>query len=247
MNSLPDLFDATYLINLPERVDRLKSAKRQFARVHWDMGADGIRLFPAMKFADPAGFPNAPTRGCFQSHLECLRRAEAEGQQSVLILEDDIGLCSSLPRLNSSIKSQLLGREWDIVHFGHYRTGDISSANRNTKEGDVGFAVWTDDIIGAHFYAVGGRILHRLITHLSRLLDGPPGDPEAGPMSPDGAYNIFRRKNPDVKCLIACPKLGWQSSSRSDLTPRPFDRLAFLRPVNRFLRELKQIGGLWRS
>ncbi len=61
MNSLLDLFGATYLINLPERVDRLKSAKRQLSSIHWDMGANGVRLFPAMRFANPAGFTNVAT------------------------------------------------------------------------------------------------------------------------------------------------------------------------------------------
>ena len=245
--ALPDLFAITYLINLPERVDRLKSAKRQLARVGWDTGHAGVHIFPAFRYAEPAGFPNAPVRGCFHSHLECLRRADADGRRSVLILEDDIGLSASLPRLTPSIKSRLATEEWDFVYFGHYGTGHIASAQRNTAESELSFEVWTDEILGAQFYGVSGRILPRLIAHLDKLSSGRKGDQEAGPMPIDGAYNIFRRNNHDVRCMIACPKLGWQMPFRSDISPRTLDRLAFLRPVNGFLRKFKQMGSMWRS
>jgi glycosyl transferase, family 25 len=247
MRSLPELFGAAYLINLPERVDRLKSAKRQLARAHWRIGTDGVEIFPALRFAEPAGFLNVAVRGCFHSHLECLRRAHVDGRRNVLILEDDIGLTSSLPRLTSSIESQLAVEKWDFVYFGHGSTGDIPSANRHTEVGDVKFDLWTNDILGAHFYAVSGRILPRLLEYLSKIPNGRSGDPECGPMVPDGAYNVFRRNNRDVRCLIVHPKLGWQSSSRSDLTPHPLDRIVILRPINTALRRLKQFGMQWDS
>jgi GR25 family glycosyltransferase involved in LPS biosynthesis len=247
MNNLPDLFGIAYLINLPERVDRLNSAKKQSARVGWNIGPTGVHIFPALKYAEPAGFPNPPIRGCFHSHLECLRSAYAEGRQSVLILEDDIALSTSLPRLTSSIKSWLMNQKWDLVYFGHHETGNIGSAHRDTNESELSFELWTDEILTAHFYGVSGRVLPRLIAHLDKLSCGRIGDQEAGPMPVDGAYNIFRRNNSDVRCFIAHPKLGWQMPSRSDITPSPFDKLAFLRPVNSFLRKFKQMGSLWRS
>jgi hypothetical protein len=247
MSSLPELFGATYLINLTERTDRLRSSKAQFERVGWAIGTHGVRIFPALRFADPAGFLNAATRGCFHSHLECLRRSQADGCRSVLILEDDIAFTSSLPRLTPSIGSYLANQAWDFVYFGHYWTGDIPTADRNTNENRMRFDVWTSDLSGGHFYAVSGRILPRLISHLHNLANGRPGDQTNRPMPVDGAYNIFRRDNPDVRCLIAYPKLGWQTASRSDISPHVFDRLTFLRPVSRSLRNLKGMWGLWNS
>jgi glycosyl transferase, family 25 len=247
MNSLPDFFGITYLINLPERTDRLKSAGKQLTRVGWNIGATGVHIFPALRYAEPAGFPSAPIRGCFHSHLECLRSANAEGRQSVLILEDDIALSTSLPRLASSIKLQLAIQKWDFVYFGHYETGKIPLAHRNTNASELRFDEWTNDILTAHFYGVNGRIMPRLIAHLSKLSQGRMGDQVAGPMPVDGAYNVFRRNNRDIRCLIAHPRLGWQMPSRSDITPHALDRLAFLRPVNSFLRKFKQIGSLWHS
>lgn len=247
MATLVRFFGTAFLINLPERVDRLRSAEKQLKRVNWHLGAEGVRLFPAKRFADAAGFPNAATRGCFHSHLECLRRAAAEKLSSVLILEDDIGLANSLPRLTSIIESKLFAEEWDFAYFGHYLTGSIPTANQKTTEGDVRFELWTEEIIGTHFYAVSGRILQKLIAHLDRIEDGPPGDSEAGPMSLDGAYNVFRRKNPEVRCLIVSPKLGWQMASRSDIAPHWLDTVPAFRGVLSVLRTLKQAAAQWRS
>lgn len=247
MDSLPRLFGVTYLINLPERQDRLKSAQRQLARVDWDIGPTGVQIFPALRYAEPAGFPSAPIRGCFHSHLECLRNANADGRHSVLILEDDIALSTSLLRLTPSIRACLSSQKWDFVYFGHYKTGNIPTAHRDTNTSELGFDVWTDDVLTAHFYGISGRVLPRLIAHLEKLSCGRMGDDEAGPMPVDGAYNIFRRNNPDINCLVVHPRLGWQIPSRSDLTPHPMDKLVFLRPMNTFLRKFKQMVSLWHS
>lgn len=247
MDNLPELFGITYLINLAERVDRLTSAKKQFARVGWTIDATKVCIFPAKRCVDPGGFPTAPIRGCFHSHLECLRSAYALHLQSVLILEDDIALSTSLPRLTSAIRQWMKTQKWDFVYFGHYETGLIKSAHRDTKVSELSFDLWTAEILTTHFYGVSGRILPRLIAHLEKLSSGRTGDQIAGPMPVDGAYNIFRRNNPDVRCFITRPKLGWQMPSRSDITPHPLDKFAFLHPMNSFLRKFKQICSLWRS
>src|SRR5579883_151650 len=247
VGTLPDLFGSAYLINLPDRTDRLKSARRQFAHVGWKLGAGGIQLLPALRFADRAGFPTAGARGCFHSHLECLRRADAEGRRNVLILEDDIALSSSLPRLTPVVSSLLDSLEWDFVYFGHYATGRIPDARSNTGADQVGFTVWRDEILGGHFYGVKGRLLPRLIAFLMEIADGPEGNRNTGPMPVDGAYNVFRRNNLDVQCVIVTPKLGWQMSSPSDIAPHVLDKLPLLRPINTTLRNLKRAVMQWGS
>jgi GR25 family glycosyltransferase involved in LPS biosynthesis len=247
MSHLLDFFDAAYLINLPERTDRLRLARKQLARANLPLGPTGVRVLPAFRYDDPAGFPSAPERGCFCSHLACLRNAHAEGLQSVLILEDDIGLSSALPRLSTAIGMRLAAEPWDFVYFGHHGTGGIRTASRDTTESELRFDLWTGDVQTAEFYAISGRILPRLIEHLESIASGRTGDQEGGPMPVDGAYNIFRRKNRDVRCLIAHPRLGWQLPSRSSISPHPLDRIALLRPVNSLLRRFKQAGSLWRA
>lgn len=245
--TLPDLFDIAYLINLPERSDRLKSAKRQFARVGWSMGSGGVCVFPALRFTEAAGFPSAPVRGCFHSHLECLRRAYAERMSSVMIIEDDVALSTSLPRLTASVQAALAQREWDFVYLGHYGTGDTAAAQRHTRASELRFDEWRGGLMGTEFYAVNGRVLSRLIAHLEKIANGRPGDQCAGPMPVDGAYNIFRRENPDVRCLVVRPRLGWQMPFRSDITPHTLDKLEFLRPATGFLRKFKRMAELWGS
>jgi GR25 family glycosyltransferase involved in LPS biosynthesis len=240
MNLVSALFSVAYLINLPERVDRLESAKVQLASVGWDIGPGGVRLFPALRFDNQAGFPNAGIRGCYESHLECLRRALAGGCKSVLVLEDDIALSPSLPRLTPAIVSQLYARDWDFVYFGHYGTGEVPLALRDTDEYNLRLDDHTGGVLSTHFYGVNARIMPRLIKHLEDLANGPAGDQEAGPMPIDGAYNIFRRNNSGIRCVIASPMLGWQTSSRSDITPHAMDRLTFLRPAVAAMRILKR-------
>src|SRR5690242_13217350 len=111
--SLVNAFGRTYLINLPERTDRLRSARREFARVGWD----GVTVFPACRFDSAGGFQSIGARGCFHSHLACLTRALEDRCGDVLILEDDIMLPSSLPALTPSILRQLRERAWDLAYF----------------------------------------------------------------------------------------------------------------------------------
>jgi len=232
--TLPDLFGAAYLINLPERRDRLKSAAQQFSRLGWRIGSGGVQIFPALRYTEAAEFPSAPVRGCYHSHLQCLRRAAA-GQHSVLIMEDDVGLSASLPQMTESMHKILTNQEWDFVYFGHYGTSNPPVAHRNAQPNQLTFDAWDGEVFGAEFYAVNNRILQRLIAHLENIATGPQ------PMPVDGAYNVFRRQNPDVICLIARPKLGWQMAFRSDITPHTLDKLEFLRPATGLLRKFKRM------
>jgi hypothetical protein len=245
--NLVKYFGAAYLINLPERTDRLESANRQLARVGWQIGPADVQLFPAKNFTERAGFPSAAACGCFHSHLECLRQAHRDNKASVLILEDDIALSSSLARLTPSIISRLESVRWDFLYLGHEATGSIPPTHRKMKEDELRFEAWTQEIRTTHFYAVRGRILPALIAHLDLVAAGREGDQELGPMPIDGAYNIFRRRNNDVRCFIAHPKLGWQRSSRSDITPRKFDSWSFLRPITAVARNLKHMFKVWQS
>jgi GR25 family glycosyltransferase involved in LPS biosynthesis len=246
MQKLIEYFGGAYLINLPERKDRLRLAQRVLARANCVAGG-GLQIYAAKKFIDRAGFPDPGARGCFNSHAECLRLAQREGGRHVLLLEDDIALSSSLSRLAPSILSQLRSERWDLVYFGHERTGEIENANYRTVDVRLAPIKSEAEMRTTHFYGVNNRILSRLIAHLDRVAAGSEGDQEFGPMPIDGALNIFRRKNRDIKTLIANPKLGWQRPSRSDITPRSFDNLRAFHSFTERLRELKYVVNRWRS
>jgi GR25 family glycosyltransferase involved in LPS biosynthesis len=107
MDDLVKYFGAAYLINLRERKDRLASATKEFARAQWQFWSRGVELYAAQRFGDRAGFPSPQVRGCFYSHWGCIRAAHSQGQKSVLVMEDDIALASSLQKLTPAIISQL--------------------------------------------------------------------------------------------------------------------------------------------
>jgi glycosyl transferase, family 25 len=234
-HKLPDLFGATLVINLPERTDRLQAMNAEFQALGWN----GVRVVPGLKFDDAAGFKKPSWRGCFLAHLACLKIAQAENLDSVLVLEDDIVLTRAFPQLMPSITKAVADLPWDYLYFGHEESGDYPNADRATKR--VTFEKSTKEFIGGHFYAVRQRILPRVIAHFERLAKGRPGDDDFGPMLPDGAHNTFRRHNPDVQMFLANPKLGWQSASRSDITPRAIDSVHTLRPLISVARRIKRI------
>jgi glycosyl transferase, family 25 len=177
-----------------------------------------IPIYPAAAFTDPARFETAGWRGCFHSHLGCLRHARVKAHDSILITVDDWTLCSSLLRSTPAIIEKIILMNWDLLDFGHGRAGDTPRADSNTSS--VTF-------ICPHFYAVG-RIISRLIEHFERNERTIPPDDQDVPMLPGGALNTFRKYNPDIKIHLAVPKLRRQQLSRSDLTARYFDRFRVL-------------------
>jgi glycosyl transferase family 25 len=240
VTSLIDFFDAAYLINLPERLDRRRAALEEFRRLDWHAGSRAVEIFPAIKPTDPCGFPSIAVRGCFLSHFDCLTRAHRAECRNVLIMEDDLTLAPSLPRLTPGLTSQLSTFAWDFVFLGHYYSGEIGDATARTDK--VDFVAAPTQIRGTHFYCVSARVLPKLLEHLQHIVSGSGGAPEFGPMSIDGAFNTFRRLHPEVRTLIAVPKLGWQRFSPSDITPRRIDSVAVLRPLMRAYRGIKNFA-----
>jgi glycosyl transferase family 25 len=221
---LAGLFDLAIYINLDDRLDRRRETEDEFKALGWRCERHSAR-----RFDDAAGFLTPAWRGCFDSHLSCLERGL--GKKSVLVMEDDIAVSRAANRLVPS-----LDFEWDILFFGY----DDESPVATERTQKVEFVRKQKEMTGAHFYAVNGRTLPRLIEHFRRNADTVPPDPLYGPMLPDGALNTFQRYNPELKFLLAAPKLGWQRPSRSDITPRKFDRIPGLRSILSSMRSLRQ-------
>jgi glycosyl transferase, family 25 len=231
--SLPSYFDATLVINLTDRVDRRRLVEREFHAIGWKE----FQFFPAFRFDDSGGFLSPSLRGCFYSHLGCFQHAHKLNLQNILIFEDDIALSSSISRLTPKIIETIRKLDWDFLYFGHEQTGNFKRATRDTN--CVKFEPWTFEILTAHFYAVNRRIIPRLIAHFERLAKGASGDNDFGPMPADGAFNTFRRHNGDVNTYVVNPKLGWQRSSRSDISPGRMDRIRAIGPLVTAARSVK--------
>lgn len=219
-----DYFDRCYVINLAERKDRRSQMARELVRAGMPFQPGKVEIFPAIRPASSAPFPSVGAHGCFMSHLGILREAKALGLRNVLVMEDDLTIDARLPALAEQLLEQLRGTTWDFVFFGHVLELPETPLEAARLEAYAG------PIVTAHFYAVNGRIIDRLLTFFDAVLQRPPGHPDGGPMHLDGAYSTFRQQNPDVVTLVAVPSLGWQRSSRSDIYPnRWYDRWPLVR------------------
>jgi glycosyl transferase family 25 len=205
--TLFDYFGRVEIIHLPERTDRFSALRNELARGGFDI--DRARIPPAQKPESANGFPSRGVYGNFLSHLDIIKRAYRDGIESVLVLEDDAIFSRRFVKRQSSIAEQLSRMEWDIVYIGH------SISDRPSAKSDL--TRFHGDLTWAHCYAVNRTIMPRLIDYLCRIIETPSGDPRGGKMYIDGAYTLFRRQNPDVKCFVTLPSLSVQKGSGSNL------------------------------
>jgi glycosyl transferase family 25 len=196
-----------------------------------------VELFAAIRPETAAPFESIGYKGCFLSHLTILKQARDMQLSNVLILEDDLTLSPDFARCETQIIQHLEQTNWDMVHFGYYpeRFADSTTTDSAILE------PFSSEIIGTHFYAVNGQCFDRLIAFMEALLQRPIGHPEGSPMSPDGAFNLFRWQNPDIIRLIAVPNLGSQRSSRSDIAQdlQWYDRMPVFKEMATLARNLK--------
>ncbi|MEM8640248.1 MAG: glycosyltransferase family 25 protein [Cyanobacteria bacterium P01_G01_bin.54] len=221
-----DFFDRAYVINLPKRSDRRTEITRELAKAEMPFKVGKVELFAAIRpeAADP--FKSIGAKGAFLSHLTVLKSAQAANLSNVLVLEDDLQFTPDFKQYEAILLKELEGQDWDIVQFG-YCTGGF---NRKREFGTSLLAQFEGENTGAHCYAVNGKILEQLIAFLEALQNGPVGDPHRGPISIDGAFNVFKWCYPTtVNRLIAVPCFARQRSSASDISTSWFDQTPGLR------------------
>lgn len=233
-----DAFERIVVINLRERVDRRREMEAELRRAGIAAGDARLQFFAGIRPADAGLFPSIGARGCFDSHLGVISEALRDRLDSVLVLEDDLALHPAACLAQPALVGRLARGDWDFAYPGH--TLPLGNA------GDP--AHWQETrrpLVCAHFYGLHRRVLADLHDYLEDCRRRPPGHPDGGPMHVDGAYSMFRSRQPAVVTLIASPSLGGQRSSRSDITAnRWFDR----QPGVRLLAGLARKGkNLWRA
>lgn len=231
MTTSLDYFDRTFIINLPERKDRRREMRAELRGAGIAEEPGRVEFFPAIRPADPAGFPNVGVLGCYLSHLAIYRQARDLGVSRVLIMEDDLAFSRRFRGEYAGLVEQLGRQDWDIAYFGHI----LDVGGRTPAE----FVPHRGLISLTHFYAVNGRVLDRLVDFFELAMRRPSGHPDGGIMFNDAALTMFREKNPDVITLVASPSLGHQRSSKSDLTPRWHERVPILNLATGVARSLK--------
>ena len=210
MSSLIEFFDKAYLVNLPERHDRLMEAKREFNKIGVSFPSDKVNVFPAIKPTEKGDFPTIGVKGCFLSHLGVLKKARDQRLNNVLLLEDDLSFFSFFKKQQESLVQAFQRADWDFAYLGH-----IKPINANVP---AVLERASHSISTTHFLAFNGRMFDRLVNFLEEALERPGGHPLGGPMHVDGAYALFQEQNPEVVTLVSNPGLGFQRASRSSLS-----------------------------
>ena len=218
-----DAFHRYYIINLPSRSDRRQAVLSDLARAGIQANDPKLRIFSAVRPNDKGDFPSIGARGCYMSHLGVLQAALAEGIENVLIIEDDLALEPAALRPQPQLVEVLRSGDWDFAYLGHVQNSD-------TPNGQPCWQTTAQPLVCAHLLAFNKRVLPALVNYLETCLERPEGHPDGGPMHVDGAYTMFRKRNPETKTIICMPSLGNQRSSRSDIySNRWFDRLPIFR------------------
>jgi hypothetical protein len=229
---LIDLFDCVMIVNLPNRSDRRKQMRRELVRVGWDPEDPRIVWFPAVDTQTAAGYASPGARGCFLSHLAALNLARNAGHRRVLVLEDDCDFAPDFVERQAQVADWLASSPWGIAYLGHAEA--VSGQPRLVR--------WPAEtkVMLLHCYAVAGDVLLRLPRYLEAITLRAPGSPDGGPMYSDAGVAWFRRHNPDVVTVLAVPSLAHQRSSRSDLSPRWFDKVPGLSAVAAIARGIRR-------
>jgi len=229
-----ELFDRVEIINLVKRKDRKSQVLEQLMRLGYSVDKKKIHLFEAIQPETNGEFPSIGARGCFESHLNILKKAEKDGVRNLLIIEDDLNFSDEIGDLSCDFYTLLDNNDWSFAYLAHhYDTGEGVPPRGLVRLRE------TDLIKCTHLIGISGTILTDLVKYLEKMKMRNGGDPLGGPMHVDGAYNWYRK---DSHCgtVIAVPPLGYQRSSRSDIADVKFyDRLPILRSIINYLRKFK--------
>lgn len=236
--SLLATFDRIRIINLPERTDRRREVRSEFARIGLPIDGTTVAFHDANRPTEAGGFQSIGARGCFFSHLEVLESAMSDGVDSVLILEDDLDFSKNFALDLPSALDHLRRHEWGVFYGGL-----ISCTMPEERNADTPLAKASPDngVQGTHFVAFSKAAISLAVPYLNEMARRPPGSVEGGPMHVDGAYSWLRRAHPHLETWLAAPELGHQRPSRTDIHDLGFiDKTPVIRDVAALARRVKR-------
>lgn len=232
-----DYFEKIYIINLESRPDRKKEIEAQLKKVNLSINDNKITVFNAVKPTDAGEFPSTGAKGCFLSHLGVLKDIQKFHYKKVLIFEDDLNLINDFIQKSDLVLSELVNTNWDIF-YGDYNIDNFDSSQASyTQKIDFDECLTNADFIGFN-----GEVVDALITYLEAMAMRKDGDPLGGPMHVDGAYNWFRKDQPNFSTIVATPPLGYQRSSASDIADYGWaDKVPFANLIRIVLSKIKAL------
>jgi hypothetical protein len=186
--------------------------------------------YPALDVVSAGEFPSGPHRGAWVTHALVMNYARNAGFRRVLICEDDVQFVPDWSAREAAIAERLDRESWGIAYLGHVEP----------VQPDGELVTWPSErgVLLTHAYALDAAVLPQLVRYLDLQFLRPAGSNLGGPMGMDGSLSWFRRENPDVITIMAAPALARQRATRSDLSPKWFDRAPMLRHLAEHTRAI---------
>lgn len=218
--------DSVNIINLKRRTDR-KAHVEKMLQSH-QLDAEKVQFFEACEPLDAGKWPSIGAKGCFESHLNVLKKADQTNADAVLILEDDAlfdnDWNTEFPKLLLRIQNE------DFVYVGH-QLPPLGGELRIIPRGD--------ESLNTHCYIVKKRVLKPLIAFLEEVKEREEGHPLGGPQHYDGAIKTFFDQNVNFHAGRSSKSLCSQYSNTSDVTPSWMDRFPIRLFTNFYRKFLK--------
>jgi len=120
-----DHFDIIFCVNLDSRPERWGESLEEFEKVGI---ANKVRRFSGHKYNIDHWMRGR--MGCFSSFRECVKIANDEGAENVLVFEDDVRFVNDTNEVLSKSIEDLKKREWDMFHLGTNPQGKGSLERR---------------------------------------------------------------------------------------------------------------------
>ena len=161
MNNPYDFFDEIVCINLESRKDKRKQAENVFNKLN----------IPA-KFYTAIKSPHGGKYGCFESHINVIRKAYQKGLNNILIFEDDVlpSMYYSIDIINNCINFMKNNKNWDLFYLGYCIGGPLKFIFLpNIIKNDIHIG----NILCCHAYAVNRPIMKDILDKSKYYLKNP--------------------------------------------------------------------------
>jgi len=153
INNLYYFFDKIVCINLRHRKDRYNSAKNLFDKLN----IPNVEFYIADKSSIDGRY------GCFESHINVIKKAYIQDCNNILIFEDDIrpSIFYNINLLKDSIEF-MKNNEYDIFYLGYFPFNKVNSIYLSSEK-------ITKNIISYNPFATHAYCLNRI--SMKKILD----------------------------------------------------------------------------
>ena len=194
-NSVNNLFDGVFLINLPRRPDRLEHATKQLnnQNINFEVieGIDGSKLWDVNKQLHKGIY------GCSLSHFRCVKQARLRGLKNILIFEDDVVLNNNFTKIINENYDKI-PKDYEFLYFGGNHLGGLIKLTDYIYKLRYSYALQA--------YVVNSNMYDFILSHVSTLQ-----------VPTDVLYAQFHSRGKSYLIRDIDKQLSWQLANHSDV------------------------------